>query len=71
MRKITVATISTGTIASTSSPSRTLITSIAMSTPKNVSSELIIVTSPVCRNDDSASRSDVMRVMIRPDSSRS
>ena len=46
-------------------------TSIAASTPTNVSTELIIVTSPVCRNVDSASTSVVIRVMIRPDSSRS
>ena len=58
-------------IASTSSPSRTLMTSIAASTPTNVSTELTIVTSPVCRNVDSASTSLVIRVMIRPDSSRS
>ena len=46
-------------------------TSIAASTPTKVSSELTIVTSPVCRNVDSASTSLVIRVMIRPDSSRS
>ena len=45
--------------------------SIATSTPTKVSSELTIVTSPVCRNDESASTSLVMRVMIRPFSSRS
>ncbi len=66
-----MATISTGTKAHAIRPSRTLMISIAISTPKNVSSELIIVTSPVCRNVESASTSDVMRVMIRPDSSRS
>ena len=71
MRNTTVATASTGTIASTSSPSRTLITSIAASTPTKVSSELTIVTSPVCRNVESASTSLVILVMIRPFSSRS
>ena len=58
-------------IATTSSPSRRLITSIAASTPTKVSSELTIVTSPVCRNEESASTSLVIRVMIRPFSSRS
>ena len=45
--------------------------SSAASTPKKVSTELTVVTSPVCRNVDSASTSVVIRVMIRPDSSRS
>ena len=71
IRKTTVATASTGTIASTSSPSRRLITSMAASTPTNVSTEDTIVTSPVCRNVESASTSLVMRVMMRPDISRS
>ena len=45
--------------------------SSAASTPKQVSTELTMVTSPVCRNEDSASTSVVIRVMIRPESSRS
>ena len=45
--------------------------SSAPSTPKKVSTELIMVTTPVCRNVDSASTSVVILVMIRPDSSRS
>ncbi len=48
-----------------------LMNSSAISTPKNVSAELTIVISPVCRNEDSASTSVVIRVMIRPVSSRS
>ena len=58
-------------MASTTSPSSTLMISIAISTPKNVSSELTMVTRPVWKNDDSASTSVVIRVMIRPASSRS
>ena len=46
-------------------------TSSATSTPKKVSTELTMVTSPVCRNVDSASTSVVILVMIRPDISRS
>ena len=45
--------------------------SSAISTPMNVSPELTIVISPVCRNEDSASTSVVILVMIRPVSSRS
>ena len=45
--------------------------SMAISTPKKVSSELTMVTSPVWKNEDSASTSVVIRVMIRPASSRS
>ena len=45
--------------------------SSAASTPKKVSTELTMVTSPVCRNVDSASTSVVIRVRIRPDISRS
>ena len=70
-RKITVATTSSGMIDSTVRPSLRLITSRAASTPKNDSTELTAVTRPVCRNEDSASTSVVIRVMIRPDSSRS
>ena len=60
-------TASTGTIASSVSPSRALMNSSAISTPANVSSELTIVISPVCRNEDSASTSVVILVMIWPD----
>ena len=66
-----MATTSTGMIANSVSPSRALMTSSATSTPTNVSSELTTVISPVCRNVDSASTSVVIRVMIRPASSRS
>ena len=64
-------TASTGMIANSVSPSRALMNSSAIITPVNVSSELTIVISPVCRNEDSASTSVVILVMIRPDSSRS
>ena len=43
----------------------------AISTPRKDSPELTMVISPVCRNEDSASTSVVIRVMIRPDISRS
>ena len=45
--------------------------SSAISTPKNVISELTMVIRPVWKNEDSASTSVVIRVMIRPASSRS
>ena len=70
-RNTTVTTISTGMMASTTRPSSTLMTSSAISTPKNVSTELTMVISPVWKNEDSASTSVVIRVMIRPASSRS
>ena len=44
---------------------------MAASTPTNVSTDDSIVTSPVCRNVESASTSLVIRVMMRPDISRS
>ena len=45
--------------------------SSAISTPTKDRTELTMVISPVCRNEDSASTSVVIRVMIRPDISRS
>ena len=45
--------------------------SSAISTPRKDRPELTMVISPVCRNEDSASTSVVIRVMIRPDISRS
>ena len=70
-RNTSVAATSTGKMHSTARPSRRLMMSSAASTPKKVSTELTMVMSPVCRNEDSASTSVVIRVMIRPDSSRS
>ena len=64
-----VAAISTGMIVNRIRPSRKSMNSRATSTPMNVSTELTMVISPVCRNVDSASTSVVIRVMIRPDSS--
>jgi len=52
-------------------PSLMLMSSSATSTPANVSTELTMVISPVCRNVSTASTSVVIRVMIRPDISRS
>jgi len=66
-----VATTSTGKMVSTARPSSRLMMSSAASTPKKVSTELTMVISPVCRNEDSASTSVVILVMIRPDCSRS
>ena len=60
-----------GIHTSTVRPSRRLMTSSAASTPRKDSPELTMVMRPVCRNDDNASTSDVIRVMIRPDISRS
>ena len=42
-------------------------TSSATMTPAKDRTELTMVISPVCRNDDSASTSVVIRVMMRPD----
>ncbi|GAA3303754.1 hypothetical protein GCM10020295_53140 [Streptomyces cinereospinus] len=70
-RKKKVATISGGSVANTTSASSTSSTSSATMIPKKVTTETNAVTSPVCRNVDSASTSVVIRVMIRPVSSRS
>ena len=67
----TVATISTGRNAARIRPSRTLMTSIRISTTRKVSTEFTIVIRPVWKNEDSASTSVVILVMIRPVSSRS
>ena len=70
-RKKYVATISGGSVAKTTSASSTSSTSRAPMMPKKVTTETNAVTRPVCRNVDSASTSVVIRVMIRPVSSRS
>ncbi len=64
-------TTPTGTIGSTTRASRALRTTSANPTPTNDSMLTTAVVSPVCRNVDSASTSVVIRVMIRPESSRS
>ena len=66
-----MAAIATGMIASTVSPSVRLMTISAAITPTISSTEFTMVMSPVCRNEESASTSVVIRVMMRPDSSRS
>ena len=70
-RKKNVPTISTGSVAKTTSASWTSRTSSATMMPKKVTTETNAVTRPVWRNVDSASTSVVIRVMIRPVSSRS
>ena len=70
-RKTTVATISGGRVAKTIRASCTSMTSSATRMPKKVSRLTTAVTRPVWRKLDSASTSVVMRVMIRPVSSRS
>jgi hypothetical protein len=70
-RKMTVATISTGSTRKTVSARRALMNSRAISTAMNVSTELTMVIRPVCRNEPIASTSVVSRVMIRPVISRS
>ena len=70
-RNSTVATTSTGSTASATSASSGSVTSSATATPTTVSRLTTAWASPVCRNVDSASTSVVIRVMIRPDSSRS
>ena len=68
---MTVATISTGSTVHRIRPSRRLMTSIRISTTTKVSTEFTIVIRPVWKNEDSASTSVVILVMIRPVSSRS
>ena len=63
--------MSTGSTEQRIRPSRRLMTSIRASTTKKVSTEFTIVMRPVWKNDDSASTSVVILVMIRPVSSRS
>ena len=70
-RKISVATISTGITANETSASSRSVTSSATATPRTVSRLTTACAMPVCRNDESASTSVVIRVMIRPPSSRS
>lgn len=70
-RKKNVPMTSGGSVTKTTSASCTSITSRATMMPKKVTTETNAVTSPVCRNVDSASTSVVIRVMIRPVSSRS
>ena len=70
-RNTTVATSSTGTVDSATSASSTSVTSSATATPTTVIRLTTACASPVCRNAESASTSVVIRVMIRPDSSRS
>ena len=66
-RNTSVATATSGTRVSTVRPSRRLMISRATMTPAKDSAELTMVISPVCRNDDRASTSVVIRVMMRPD----
>ncbi len=70
-RKSTVATAMTGSVDSTTRPSSRLITISAPVIPTNVTTLISAVVSPVCRNVENASMSVVIRVMIRPDISRS
>lgn len=70
-RKKYVATISSGRVAKTTRARPTSSTSRATMMPKKVTTETNAVTRPVWRNVDSASTSVVIRVMIRPVSSRS
>lgn len=70
-RKITVATARGGTTASATSPSAGSVTSSAAAMPTTVSTLTTAVEAPVWMKEDSASTSVVIRVMMRPDSSRS
>ena len=66
-----MATISTGNTASATRASSRSVTSSATATPTTVIRLTIACARPVCRNVDSASTSVVIRVMMRPESSRS
>ncbi len=70
-RKTTVATTRIGITASATRASSRSVTSSAVATPTSVSRATTAWASPVCRNVESASTSVVIRVMIRPPSSRS
>lgn len=70
-RNTIVATASGTSAARATSASVASVTSRATAIPPSVSNATTAVDSPVWMNDDSASTSVVMRVMIRPDSSRS
>ncbi len=70
-RKTTVAIVN-GTSAASATRARVAsVTSSATAIPTRVNSDTTAVDRPVWMNDDSASTSVVIRVMIRPDSSRS
>ncbi len=66
-----MAATSTGSTASATSASAASVSSSATATPTIVSRLTTACASPVCRNIDSASTSVVIRVMIRPATSRS
>ena len=66
-----MATTSTGSTASPTTARPGSVSSSATATPTTVSRLTTAWASPVCRNVESASTSVVIRVMIRPDSSRS
>ena len=66
-----MAITSGGRTVKASSASPAFITSRMTAMPPKVASETTEVTSPVCRKDDSASTSVVIRVMMRPAISRS
>jgi hypothetical protein len=70
-RNQTVVAISTGRVQTSTRARPASRTNSATSTPSSVSTLTTAVVRPVCRNDDSASTSVVIRVMIRPASSRS
>ncbi len=70
-RKISVATTSGGMTASATSASVTSVATSATVIPRTVRTLTTAVDIPVWMNDDNASTSVVIRVMMRPDSSRS
>lgn len=71
LRKKYVPTIRTGSVAKTTSASWRSMASSTPMMPKKVTTETKAVTRPVWRKVESASTSVVIRVMIRPVSSRS
>jgi hypothetical protein len=70
-RNAMVATSTTGRAQKASSASGRSITSSTIAMPQNVDSDTTKVINPVCRNEDSASTSVVILVMMRPAISRS
>ncbi len=70
-RNHSVAASSGGTTASATSPRVRSVASRATEIPASVSTLTTAVDNPVWMNDESASTSVVIRVMMRPDSSRS
>ena len=70
-RNTSVATATSGSATSATPASEAFVTTSRPETPKRVNRAMMPWATPVCRKEERASMSVVMRVMIRPDRWRS